>query len=160
MKHIHTFESFINEGSEFKVTLPYEGDAEEAAKEYGLKIKSSSQDRIDKARGVSKVTFTGSKQNLLKLLDEFGGEKNAINTMDEPYGRIMSVDEKIFLNEANVDPKEEAQEVIEFWEKGGFQSNDLKQDKFLDKAIKDYEIGMGVKIHRDTKKEIKIELSK
>jgi len=60
-----------------------------------------------------------------------------------------------FLNESNVDPKEEAQQIIEYWETGGFQSNDLKQDKFLDKAIKDYEIGMGIKIHRDTKKEIK-----
>ena len=88
MKHIKTFENFLNNVNESEVTLPYEGDAEEAAKTYGLKIKTSSQDRLDKASGISKVTFTGSKQNLLKLLDEFGGEENVLSTMDEPYGRI------------------------------------------------------------------------
>ena len=60
-----------------------------------------------------------------------------------------------FLNESNVGPKEEAQQIIEYWEKGGYPASDLKQDNHLNKAIKNYEIGMGVKIHRDTKKEIK-----
>jgi hypothetical protein len=78
-------------------------------------------------------------------------------------GRVSSNDSQLlteaalrgFLNESNVDPKYEAQQIIEYWEDDGFSASYLKQDNYLNKAIKNYEIGMGVKIHRDTKKEIK-----
>ncbi len=83
-----TFEQFVRKSKKFvneaKVTVPYEGDPKDAAKEYNIKIKNKQRGRD----GLYVTTFTGTKENLLRLLDEFGGEDNVLNTMDEPYGRI------------------------------------------------------------------------
>ena len=73
-----------------KVTVPYEGDAYTASKRYNLEIINTNQDRIGKARGSAVVTFKGTHTNILKLLSEFGGEANVIDTMDAPYGRITT----------------------------------------------------------------------
>lgn len=58
-----------------------------------------------------------------------------------------------FLNEGN-DPKADAYSVIGFWVDGGFQETDLKNSGFLKKAIKDYEIAMGTKVHPETSDEL------
>ena len=90
MNRIKTFESFVNESlNEAEVTIPWEGNPKHAAKKYGVTIKDTKQDKIDKANGIHVITFSGSKKNLRKLLDEFGGEKTVLATMDAPYGRIQ-----------------------------------------------------------------------
>jgi len=67
-----------------ELTVPYEGDPSEAENKYSLKITKQKR-FID---GSFITTFTGTRENLLKLLDEFGGEENVLDVMDEPYGRI------------------------------------------------------------------------
>jgi hypothetical protein len=76
---------------EFEVTLPYEGDLKNAiktAKKYGLEIKNTSQNGIDRVTGITIVIFVGTKNKILNLLEEFGGEENVLETMDAPYGII------------------------------------------------------------------------
>ncbi len=79
---------------EFEITLPYEGNPKQvakSAKRYGLEIKSASQNGIDKVIGITTATFTGTRDNILELLDEFGGEENVLDTMCLPYGRIIKI---------------------------------------------------------------------
>ena len=76
---------------EFEVTLPYEGSPKQvykSAKRYGLEIKNASQNGVDKVIGITTATFTGTKDKILELLDEFGGEQNVLDTMCSPYGKI------------------------------------------------------------------------
>lgn len=76
---------------EFEVILPYEGSSKNAiktAKKYGLEIKNTSQNGVDKISGITTTTFVGTKDKILNLLDEFGGEENVLETMDAPYGII------------------------------------------------------------------------
>ncbi len=84
---------------QFEVILPYEGnidDAIKSAEEYSLKLKNIKRDgidvdNIDIITGITVATFVGSKNKILELLEEFGGEQNALDTMDEPYGRISKL---------------------------------------------------------------------
>ena len=68
----------------YELTVPYEGDPIDAAKEYNLEIKKQKRN-IDSSFD---VTFIGKKVDLLRLLDEFGGDENNNYYLDAPYGII------------------------------------------------------------------------
>ena len=72
------------------VVLPYEGDPNDAVEEYGVTILETKQSRWDRMDGITVTTFSGTREALLNLLEEFGGEENAVETMDAPMGRIVS----------------------------------------------------------------------
>jgi hypothetical protein len=100
-KLILEFNEFVaqkNGVNEAEVTLPWEGDPNNAVKEYGVKIKKKKYDRID---GFWDATFVGTRSQLLKLMDEFGGEETIIAMFDPPYGRIKE-SVKSRINEAEV----------------------------------------------------------
>jgi len=53
--------------------------------------------------------------------------------------------------EGNLKPGDEAQAIINDWERSGFSKSDLVQPKFQKKAISNYQIALGVKVDAKTK---------
>lgn len=51
--------------------------------------------------------------------------------------------------------RELAKEVVVWWEEQGLHVNDLKQDKLIKKAIKDYQVQMGIKLPSAIARQIK-----
>jgi hypothetical protein len=89
MKPLQEIKEFAG-AHEAIVVLPYEGNPKQAVKEYGITILETKQDRWDRMDGITVTTFGGTRKALLSLLEEFGGEENAVETMDAPMGRIVS----------------------------------------------------------------------
>lgn len=78
-----------------KVLLPYEGNVNEAKEAYNLEARIS---RISSC-GIQDTEFIGTKENILRLLDEFGGLENIQACgMEEPFGVLYNAETNEKIN--------------------------------------------------------------